>query len=424
MKEDFLHYVWKYQKLTTALLTTISGETVSVVHPGLHNTNAGPDFLNAQLVIDGQLWAGNVEIHVKSSDWYAHKHQDDFNYDSVLLHVVWEYNVTVFRENDEPIPTVAIKDRVTPAAVIGYKSLLSGHARFINCEQNFALVKEFTLENWLERVYIDRLQQKIVPLEKELRKTNNHWELLLFRQLCKTFGLKVNGESFASIAHSFPFSVVQKCKGNVFMLEALLFGQAGLLLGELEDAYAQRLQREYHYLVKKFKLSNSTVIAPKFFRLRPANFPTLRLSQLAVLYATSDYLFSLIINCTDKDAYYKVFNISASAYWKTHYNFGVTSLEKEKALTKSFIDLVLLNTVIPIVFCYAKLEGKDVSEEIIELAASIAPELNSIVKQFNSLRPIANNALKSQALLHLKKHYCDANRCLDCAVGHTLLHES
>ena len=421
MKEDFLHYVWKFQKFTSSHLTTVAGETVQVVSPGQHNFNAGPDFLNAQLVIDGQLWAGNVELHLKSSDWYAHQHHDDEGYDSVLLHVVWEYNVAVFRANDTVIPTLELKQIVKPAAKQAYLNLIDKQATFIKCEQEFPSIDTFIVDNWLERMYLERLQQKTETIYTGLDKGFSHWEALLFQQLSKNFGLKVNGDSFLSIANSVPFSVVQKCKDNVLTLEALLFGQAGLLQKKVEDDYIKNLQNEYAFLQKKFKLTNQTVVTPKFFRLRPPNFPTIRLSQLAVLYSKEQHLFSRLIEATTKEKLYAIFEVKASSYWNSHFNFGTTSPQKEKRLTKNFIDLLLINTVIPFKFCYAKYQGRDNSEALLDLAASISAEKNTIVSYFNTLKPIAKNAMHTQALLHLKRHYCDNHRCLQCTIGIEIL---
>jgi hypothetical protein len=276
-------------------------------------------------------------------------------------------------------------------------------------------------QNWLERVYIERLQQKSEALLTELGMLKNHWEALLFITLCKNFGLNVNGESFLSLAKSIDFSVIQKCSHSSLEMEALLFGQAGLLENSVEDGYFIKLQKTYTFIKYKFGLENQQVISPKFFRLRPPNFPTLRLSQLAILYFSRPNLFSKIISATTRDDFYELFDISASLYWDTHFNFGVASSNRKKKLTKKFIDLILINTVIPLKFCFASFSGKDNSEAIIQLASSIPKEENSVVLKFNELHPVANNALESQGLLQLKNHYCNVKRCLDCAVGNALL---
>jgi len=421
MKEDFLHYVWKYQKFSTSSLHTVCGDAVQVIHPGQHNFNSGPDFFNAQLKINSQLWAGNVELHLKSSDWYVHGHETDVAYDSIILHVVWEHDTDVFNSNDKPFDTLQIKEIIDTAALKSYKALFSTEQKWINCENQFHGVDTFVLDNWLERLYLERLQHKAEQILLLVAQNNNHWEALLFQMLAKNFGLKVNGESFFSIANSVDFSVVQKCSVRVFDLEALLLGQAGILKNDPTDVYFETLQQKYEYVAHKFQLSTTSVIPPKFFRLRPPNFPTIRLSQLAVLYAEKEHLFSAIINSKTKEELYEIFNIKATTYWNTHFNFGVTGSKRGKILTKKFIDLLLINTVIPVKFCYAQRQGKDISEELMQLVASISKEENSIVKRFNALQPIANHAMDSQALLQLKSMYCDPKRCLDCAVGNSLL---
>lgn len=277
------------------------------------------------------------------------------------------------------------------------------------------------IENWLERLYFERLQKKEAILLKELEDSQNHWESLLFRMLCKNFGLKVNGDSFFSIAKSVDFSVVNKCSQDLQDLEALLMGQAGLLDGEKEDGYFKTLKTKYDYLKHKFHLNNKNVITPKFFRLRPPNFPTLRLAQFAVVYFQQKNLFSKIISLQNAKDFQTLFNVCASDYWNTHYNFGISSKERKKQITKSFIDLLIINTVIPLKFCYARQQGRDVSEEILELAAEISSEENMIVSKFNSLKEISKNAYQSQALLQLKSEYCDKNRCLQCAVGNSIV---
>ncbi len=424
MKEDFLHYVWKYQKFNVQKLTTTCGANLIIVKVGEHNLNSGPDFFNAQVSIGNQLWAGNVEIHKQSSDWYAHHHEKDINYDNVILHVVWEYNADIFRKDNSTIPTLELKQLVEESIIKNYHRLFSKKQQWINCENDFPNMDTFLLDNWLDRLYLERLQQKSNWFEKELKSTNNHWENLLFKLLCKNFGLKVNGESFLSIAQSIDFSIVKKCNSKKLELEALLFGQAGFFESSYKDPYFGLLKEKYLYLNQKFNINNKTVIHPKYFRLRPTNFPTIRLSQFAVLLSKKQSLFSRIMEVNSLEGYYAIFNISANEYWDTHYNFGVSSTKKKKSLTKKFIDLLLINTIIPLKFSYANFLGKDVSEEIMNLASSIPIEVNSIIQKFNQLRPTAKSSLQSQGLLQLKNEYCIKNKCLQCAVGNSILKES
>lgn len=421
MKEDFLHYVWKFQKLTCSEFRTVENERLFVRKQGSHNLNAGPDFFNAQIELDGQLWAGNIEIHIRSSDWYAHNHEADPAYDNVILHVVWEHDGNVYRKDNSSIPTLVLNGLVPKNTVDQYQKLFSKDKKWINCEQDFAHIDPFVIENWLERLYIERLGEKEEILFTELKETQNHWEFLLFRMLCKSFGLNINGESFFNIARSFDFSVVKKCSQSQFQLEALFFGQAGMLEKELEDVYFQRLKAEYGFLKHKFSLLNEGIIPPSFFRLRPPNFPTIRLSQLAALYSINYKLFSKVIVAENLFELYKIFDVSASNYWDAHFNFGVVSKEHKKRLSKTFMDLLIINTVLPIKFSYAMHQGKDASDMIIQMISAIPSEKNAVVDKFNSIREISKNALHSQALIQLKKEYCDKNRCLYCTVGNSIL---
>lgn len=421
MKEDFLHYVWKFQKLEGSDFSTTSGEKLHIKYQGSHNLNSGPDFFNAQIALDNQLWAGNVEIHIKSSDWYAHNHELDPAYDNVILHVVWEHDAEIFRKDGTSIPTLVLKDLVPKTTLGQYKKLFSKDKKWINCENDFPEVDDFIIENWLERLYIEKLQKKEKILLNELEDTQNHWEELLFRMLCKNFGLNINGESFFSVAKSMDFSVVKKCSQKQQDLEALFLGQAGLLEGEKEDGYFQILKRDYDYLQRKFSLNNDGIVSPLFFRLRPPNFPTIRFSQLATLYSKRGNLFSKVIDIKNINDFYELFDVAASEYWNTHFNFGVTSKENKKRITKSFIDLLIINTILPIKFCYSVQQGKDSTEEILKIASEIPSEKNGIIDMFNSLKNISKSAYQSQALLHLKAEYCDKNHCLQCAIGNAIV---
>ncbi len=423
MTEDFLHYAWEFQKFLTNNLKTTNGETITVEKVGAHNLNSGPDFFYAQVSINNQLWAGNVEIHIKSSDWYAHHHENDEAYDNVILHVVWEYDADIYRKDNTTIPTLELKSIMDPKLLDTYRVLLNRKQQWISCDKDFAKVNDFLFNNWLESLYIERLNHKSIKIEEELKKSNNHWEEVLFKLLFKNFGLKVNGASFYSIANSIDYNLLIKIN-DVVDFEAILFGQAGLLNQDIESTYYNNLKQKYNYLKYKYHLQNDQVISSKYFRLRPPNFPTLRLSQFAVLYFEKQTLFSKILEIKSINDYYDLFAISASKYWDSHYNFGVSSFNRKKRLTKPFIDLLLINTIIPILFSYGKYTGKDNSEELLKLAASISSEKNSIIKKYNELRPASKNSLHSQALIQLNNHYCINKKCLNCVIGNSILTNS
>ncbi|TVZ59021.1 uncharacterized protein DUF2851 [Flavobacteriaceae bacterium MAR_2010_105] len=421
MQEDFLHYVWKYLKFDVLRATTVQHEALDVVLVGQHNTNSGPDFFNAQIKIGKQLWAGNVEIHVKSSDWFVHNHEQDKAYDNVILHVVWEHDTEIFRKDNTVIPTLELESLVHKSVLSNYQKLFRESNKWINCESDFPQVDSFVIDHWLERLYFERLERKSETILKLLKASNNDWELVLFQLLAKNFGLKVNGDAFFSLAQSFPFSIVRKVQSNINHLEALFFGQSGLLDDEVQAPYFLRLTKEYQFLKQKFQLDNSHVVPVKFFRLRPPNFPTIRLSQLASLYHLHHNLFSKLIEIEDLEGYYSLFKVSTTKFWESHYSFNSASKTSKKVLTKPFIDLLLINTIIPIKFSYAKSLGKDIDEIIVNLVQGLSSEKNSIVEKFDSLKPISKSALESQALLQLKSEYCDKNKCLQCVIGNTLL---
>ena len=428
MQEDFLHYIWKYKKFQFNNLKTTKGKPIVINSIGQHNQNTGPDFFNAQIKIDEQLWAGNVEIHVKSSDWFLHNHETDKNYDNVILHVVWEDDTEIFRKDNSVIPTLQLKELVEKDVLNNYEKLFStpiaiGKNKWINCEQDFANIDSFVLNNWLERLYFERLERKAKTIEQLLKDSKNNWEAVLFNMLAKSFGLKVNGDSFLSLAKSIDFSIIRKTQSNQQTLEALLFGQASLLDDDIEDAYFLSLKHEYHFLKQKFNLKNDSILPLQFFRLRPLNFPTIRLSQLASLYHEHQNLFSKIIETNKIDDFYELLKVPSSNFWKNHYTFQKTSKSTSKVISKSFIDLLLINTILPIKFCYAKQKGETIDVTIIEITNAIASEKNSIISAFNNLKKVSKSALQSQAFIQLKTEYCNKNKCLQCTIGNSILNK-
>ena len=420
MKEDFLHYLWKFKKFNSLNLKTFNGEEITIINVGQYLELAGPDFFNAQIVIGNQKWAGNVEIHLKSSDWYVHHHERDEAYENVILHVVWEHDTEIFRSNNTEIPVLELKKYVDASTIDNYKSLMSPKS-WIYCEKQIKDIKEFTLKNWQERLFFDRLERKSNPIFELLKATNNDWEAVLFCLLAKNFGLNTNGEIFMKIARSIPFSIVRKESFEVENLEALLLGTAGLLDAEKEDNYFKDLKFRYFYLLHKYQIEKKIVEPVQFFKHRPDNFPTVRLSQLANLYHLQQNLFSIISHSNTLKSIYEVLEVSTSEYWQTHYQFDKESPKKKKKLSRSFIDLVIINTIIPLQFAYSKSQGKEISEDLIQLIHEVAPEKNAIMDKFSSFGIKSKNAFETQSLLQLKNEYCNKNRCLDCAIGIELL---
>ncbi len=423
MKEDFLHYIWKFKKFNPGGARTINGDPVTLIDPGMANINSGPDFFNAKLKIGDQLWAGNVEIHIRSSHWYEHHHEKDEAYDNVILHVVWEDDMEIFRKDNTLLPVMELKDLVAPSTLQNYRELLlAPNAKWINCEPNFHSFEKFDLHNWMERLYFERLEAKAEVLLDLLNKYENDWEAVLFRLIAKNFGLKVNGSSFLSMSQSFDFRVVRKCRESLLSLEALFLGQSGLLEGEVEDVYFKELKREYLYLKKKFSLENKYVERPKFFRLRPDNFPGLRLAQLAALYHKFPHLFSAVVGAGTIQELKEIFDVEPSGFWKTHFTFTRAHPARKKKLSAAFVDLLIINSLLPVRFSYEKITGTGDPSVILNMVEQIKAEKNTIITKFNAIRPgTAATALDSQALLQLKNNYCDKNACLQCNLGIKLL---
>ena len=420
MKEDFLHHIWLYKKLNTTDLKTVAGENLSIINFGHYTKQAGPDFFNAQIVIDNQKWAGNLEIHLKSSDWYVHHHEKDVGYENVILHVVWEHDSEIFRKDNSEIPVLELKNYVAKEDVNKYQALVTSKS-WIFCEKEFHNIDAIIKLNWQERLFFERLERKSIQINELLSDTENDWESVLFCMLAKNFGLNTNGESFLKVAKSITFSIIRKEALEEMYLEALLFGQANLIPDAVEDQYPKDLKSWYDYIALKYKLQKPFIEPIQFFKHRPDNFPTIRLSQLAMLYHLHKNLFSKIIEIKSIDQLYAIFDLSVSDYWKTHYNFDKKNPIKEKKLSKSFIDLLLINTIIPIQFAYNRCQGKDNSEQLIDLLSSLPSEKNAIIDKFNSFQIKSDNAFQSQALLQLKNEYCNKKRCLECAIGIELL---
>ncbi|MBS3737962.1 DUF2851 family protein [Mesohalobacter halotolerans] len=427
MQEDFLHHVWQYQKFKSSHeLKTNQGENLQILSVGQHNQNqSGPDFFNAKIKIGTQTWAGNVEIHLKSSDWYAHQHENDPAYDNVILHVIWDDDIEIYRKDNSIIPSLSLKDIVNSDVFDRYEQLLKIKPQQINCEKNFANFDDFILQNWLERVYVERLERKSELILKLLHQNQNNWEAVLFQLLCKNFGLNVNGSAFLELSKTIPYIVIAKHYQKIEDLEALLLGQSSLLSIETETQYIKTLQQRYQYLKHKYQLRPAKE-KPQFFRLRPDNFPSLRLAELAAVYHRQPQLFQNLIATQDKNEIYKLFDIELPEFWKTHYSLTKKSKPKPKRLSQNFINLLIINTIVPLKFCYQKQTKNQLNyDNLFNLISDLKSEHNSKVEVFENLRPNTNqNAMYSQALLQLKTEYCDKNYCLKCHLGKRILNQS
>lgn len=420
MKEDFLHYVWQYKKFDFSNLKTSNGDLLVILNSGQYLQLSGPDFFNAQIILNEQKWAGNIEIHVKSSDWYLHQHEKDENYDNVILHVVWENDAPIFRKDNTEIPTLELNKYVSKEVSENYLKLKTQKS-WIYCENEIASIEDFTFKNWQERLFFERLERKEIPILELLKETENDWEAVLFCMLAKSFGLNTNGEIFLKMAKSIPFSVIRKESFEVENLEALLFGMTDLIPVQPEDNYTKALKNQFEYCVQKHQFEKKNIEPVQFFKHRPDNFPTIRLAQLAMLYHVHQNLFSKMISISKIDDFYQLFDISVSDYWQTHYQFDKESPRKKKKFSKSFIDLLVINTIVPVQFSFAKSQGKEISETILETMNAVHSEKNNVIEKFATFGIKSKNAFETQSLLQLKKEYCDKSKCLECGIGIQLL---
>jgi len=418
MKVDFLHYLWKFRKFDLSNLRTSNYESLTILHPGHQPETESPYFFNAQIIIEGQQWVGNVAIGVNSSDWHRQTHRKPS--DNLILYVAWEHDTTIYRNDGSSISVLPIKTFVPDRLLQKYLLLLRPKS-WIFCETQLCEIDPFILRHWQQRLFFERLERKSEPILQLLEQTKHDWEAVLFGLLAKNFGLNTNGSSFLKIAQSIPFAVIRKESHEPQNLEALLFGQSGLLAKDNQDPYCNDLKARFDYLSHKYRLAKPQTAPVQFFRHRPDNFPTIRLSQLANLYAGRQQLFSQTIEAVSVIMLYQIFGISAARYWKTHYRFGRASPEKEKQLSKRFIDLIIVNTVIPLQFAYAKSRGAENIDAIVGLVEQLSPENNTVIEKFGRFGWKAESAFASQSLLQLKSDYCDNGKCTQCAIGIELL---
>ncbi len=421
MNEKVLHFIWKYQLFSEITLETSQQESLVILNAGLPNYNAGPDFLNVTVRINNQVWVGNVEIHQKSSDWYLHNHHVDEHYKAVILHVVWEYDREVYNPHQQIIPTFELRNFVKPDFLKRYTDFNSIQPKWILCENQLKNVSNFVLQNWFEVLFLERLEKKSLEINQLLSQYKNDWETVLFVLLAKNFGAKINSEAFLQLAQSIDFQIIRKEQQNLLVLEALLFGQAGFLNQDLEDAYYQKLQKEHQYLVAKYGLKSLSASNFYFFRLRPLNFPTIRIAQLAGVIFETQSLFSKLMASKTKEEIYTIFNTQTTVYWDTHYTFGKISKSYKKTITKAFIDILIINTIIPLKFAYNQQKGVAAVDFLLPLTEKIKPEKNAIIQQFSHFGITAINSFQTQSMLQLKNEYCLKNRCLDCRIGNEIL---
>ncbi|MEO6549453.1 MAG: DUF2851 family protein [Ferruginibacter sp.] len=416
MNERLLQYIWQFQYFNRSQLVTSDGESLFIILPGSSNSNQGPDFLDAKIKLGNTTWVGNIELHVLSSDWNQHKHSFDKNYGNIILHVVWQNDLQV----DMPFPVLELNTLVSKILLAKFEALMNAHS-FIACAPIVDKVPPVIWMAWKERLLVERLQKKTIIIIQYLAENNNHWEEVFWWLIARNFGITVNSEAFEKMARSLPVGLLAKHKNQLHQAEALLFGQAGLLDNNFNDEYPKMLQKEYEFYKKKYSLQ--PIHCPlHFLRMRPSNFPTVRLSQLAMLVHHSTRLFSIVKEAYLLEDVKKLLSVTANDYWHYHYTFDDASSFKEKSLGMQMINSIIINTIVPVVFAYGQHNGENAyKEKALRWLEQTLAEKNHITNGFTLLGISNKNAFDSQGLIQLKNEYCNVKRCLECAIGNRLL---
>ena len=421
LREDFLHYVWRFKQFDFQDLKTTSGESIEVFQFGDYNTDGGPDFTNARIQIDETIWAGNVEIHIKASDWLKHEHSKNSAYNNVILHVVFEADTIINNSVGQPIPTLELNGRIPLKLKNTYLKLLHEKA-WTPCANQVEIVSDLTKTIWLDRLLIERLEQKTTIIAEALARNNNDWETTFYQMIARSFGLKINIEPFERLAQTIPLITLAKHKNSLFQLEALLFGQSGLLDSDFKEDYPNQLKKEYQFLSYKHNLSPISKTMWQFLRLRPPSFPTVRIAQFAALVHQSSHLFSKVLEAKDIKGLEALFEVQISDYWQTHYVFDKESKKRKKSLGKSTVQLIIINTIIPALFLYGQSKSEEkYKDRALKLLEQLPAEKNKVIDNWQSLGFEAKSAYQTQSLLQLKKHYCDKQRCLNCSIGNAIM---
>ncbi|MTB49650.1 DUF2851 family protein [Lewinella sp. W8] len=423
MREAFLHFIWRTGRFDLRQLRSTTGQDIQIHQFGAPNEDGGPDFLAAQVSIDGLQWAGQVEMHLNSSEWYDHGHERDPAYDNVILHVVLREDRPVFRADGSRIPCLELRGRIPPGILRSYWRLMHNE-NWIPCQHQLHYVGEDVREGWLGFLVRERLNAKGEYFLGTVHRGRRDWEACFFRALARSMGGRVNGEAMEMLTQALPLRILQKHQHSLLQLEALLFGQSGLLPsadGEQEE-YTILLKREYALLRTKYGLTPLPAAAWRFLRMRPNGFPTVRIAQLAALLHRTGQLFSKALAATDQRELMNMFDVKLSNYWRSHYRFGVATETKDRRLGDDMVRSILINAVAPALEAYgrARKEGK-YRNRAVSLLRALPAEDNSVIRRWRALGWTAGNAADSQALLSLKKEYCSRSRCLECPVGQEVL---
>jgi hypothetical protein len=422
MNEDFLHYLWQYQKFDKNELKTISGEPLTVLKTGIHNINSGPDFLEARIRIGSIDWVGNIEIHVKSSDWYRHNHDKDQAYNNVILHVVWSHDKLVLDQKGKEIPTLELQGLTPLVLRQRYKSLIESQT-LIPCQNHFFQIEAINKLSMRERALMHRLERKSQELLSLLERNKGDWDETAFQLLTRNFGFKLNNEAFFRLAGLLPFRLLKKYENKLFQTEALFFGVAGFL-EETPDDYSVQLRREFSFLSAKYMLSDKVMSANewKFMRTRPSNFPTVRLAQLSALIAQNSGIFAALTEIDSVNTLENFLRTPTSAYWEKHYTFGKESKKMMQGLGEFSAQNLIVNTVTPLLAAYAKYTGNDVyMDRAVSLLETIPAEKNKITALWETLNFPVKTMADSQGSIELYNESCLKRKCLSCGIGVAIL---
>ena len=423
--EQLLHYVWRHKMFPLQEMHTTDGKLVEVIDPGLHNRNAGPDFFNAKVKIDGTLWVGNVEIHDRSHDWYVHGHDHDSAYNNVVLHVAGVVDDNVITSDGKFLPQLQLD--VPKEINDHYKELLETD-QYPPCYKIIPDLTKLTIHSWMSALQTERLEQKTEAIKARVDRNNGSWENGYFTTLARNYGFGINGDAFEMWANTLPLKAVDHHRDDVFQIEAIFMGQAGLLelntipsqyqRDALNEGYFAKLRNEYQYLAHKFSMKPMDATMWRFLRLRPQNFPHIRISQLANLYYSRRAGLSSLVECTTIEQLKAVLATSVTPYWETHYTFGSTSCRNDKNLSPASLNLLMINTAIPMLFAYGKHKSDEaLCDRAFDLLEQLKAENNYITRLWQQCGLTAQNAGDSQALIQLKKEYCDKKDCLRCRIG-------
>ncbi len=420
MTEDFINYLWLYKLIDQNQITT-TGEKINIISPGTRNNDSGPDFFNAMIEIGDTKWAGNVEIHVHSSDWHRHGHQNNPVYDNIILHVVLNDDKPVINKNHEIIPTIELSGKFNPSILKNYQSFITSK-NSIPCHNLIHAIKHFDKLLWFDSLMAERLEKKADEITELLNISNNDFSQIFYQRFARGMGYTANADAMEMLAASLPLNLLAKHKDSLLQIEALLYGNAGLLPDNNKDKYVRQLVEEYAFLQNKYKLTPINNNLWRFMRMRPVSFPTIRISQLANIIYNSSGLLSQIIEANKLQDVISLLSASASPYWDNHYQFEKIAPGKNKKLGLSTINIILINTIIPFLFVYGKIKNnQQLQDKALDWLTQIKPESNSIIRQFASKGITAENAMQTQALIQLKNSYCAKKRCLSCRFGHLLL---